>query len=126
MAKIKNKDFVEIEYTGRIKEDSSVFDTTDEKTAKDNNINNEKMAYGPIVICIGEKQVLGGLDKQVEGKETGKNYKIELKPEEAFGKKDAKLLKMLPSATFKEHGITPVPGLQLNIDSMLGTIRAVA
>ena len=35
MAIIKEHDFVEIEYTGRIKEDNSIFDTTEEKIAKD-------------------------------------------------------------------------------------------
>ena len=123
MTKIKNKDFVEVEYTGKIKEDNKVFDTTDEKTAKENNIFNEKMAYGPIVVCIGEKQLLAGLDKHIEGKETGKSYDIELKAEEGFGKKDAKLLKMVPLRIFKEKGITPVPGLQISIDGLLGTIR---
>jgi len=120
---IKNKDFVEVEYTGKLKEDNSAFDTTDEKTAKENNIHSEKMIYGPVVICVGEKQLLAGLDKQLEGKEIGKEYTIELKPEEAFGKKDAKLLKMIPLRIFKEQGITPVPGLQVSIDGMLGTIR---
>jgi len=126
MTKIKIKDFVEVEYTGKLKEDNTIFDTTDETIAKDNNIHNENMNYGPVVVCIGEKQILGGLDKQLEGKETGKEYNIELKPEEAFGKKDAKLLKMIPSGKFKQQGVQPQPGLQINIDGMMGTIRTAA
>ena len=42
MVKIKNNDFIEIEYTGKVK-DGPIFDTTDEKIAKDNNIYNEKI-----------------------------------------------------------------------------------
>lgn len=126
MTKIKIKDFVEVEYTGKIKEDNTVFDTTDETVAKDNNIPNENMAYGPVVVCIGEKQLLEGLDRQLEGKETGKTYDIELKPEEAFGKKNAKLLKMIPSGKFRQQGVQPVPGLQINLDGMMGTIRTAA
>ncbi len=126
MAKIKNKDFVEVEYTGKLKENNTIFDTTDEKTAKESNIFSKKMSYGPIVVCIGEKQLLAGLDKQVEGKETGKTYEIELKPEEAFGKKDAKLLKMIPSRVFKEQGIALAPGLQVSIDGLMGIIRTAA
>ena len=34
MTLIKKHDFVEIEYTGRIKEDNAIFDTTEEKIAK--------------------------------------------------------------------------------------------
>ena len=126
MATIKKNEFVEVEYTGKIKETDDVFDTTDEAVAKKSSIYSERMMYGPVVVCVGEKQLLAALDRQLEGKETGKSYQIELKPEEAFGKKDAKLLKMIPSRIFREQGIVPIPGLQVSIDGTLGTIRTVA
>ncbi len=123
---IKKKDFIEIEYTGRLKENSIVFDTTDEKTSKDNGIYNENASFGPAVICIGENQILAGIDNELEGKEAGKSYKIELTAEKAFGKKDAKLLKLVPMSVFKRENIFPMPGLQLNIDGLLGTVRTVS
>ena len=64
--KLKKTDFVEIEYTAST--DNQVFDTTDEKLAKENDL--EGSSYGPITICIGEGLVLPGLDKALEGKET--------------------------------------------------------
>ena len=36
--KLKNKDFIEIEYTGKLKEDNTIFDTTDEEIAKKNDL----------------------------------------------------------------------------------------
>ncbi len=122
---IKKKDFVEVEYTGRTKIDKIVFDTTDEKTAKDNDIHTENMEYGPVIICIGEAQVLKGLDDGLEGKETGKEHTIELSPERAFGKKDAKLIRMIPVNAFVKQSIDPQPGLQVNIDGVIGLIRRV-
>jgi len=125
MTTIKEKDFVELTYTGTIKEDNIVFDTTDEKTAKDNNIYNEQMNYKPIIICIGQGQLIKGLDHQLIGKEVGKEYTFEIPPEQGFGKKSAKLLKMIPLSVFRKQNIQPVTGLQVNIDGIVGIIRTV-
>jgi len=125
MPKIKKKDFVEVEYTGKTKEDNIIFDTTDEKTAKDNNIHSQGMEYGPVAVCVGEGQILEGLEDEMEGKETGKEYTFELSPEKAFGKKDVKLIKMIPVSAFKKQNIEPQPGLQVNVDGVLGLIRRV-
>lgn len=122
---IKKKDFIEIEYTGKLKEENIVFDTTDEKTAKDSEIHNPKAAYGPVVICVGENHILKGLDAAIEGKEIGK-HKIELTAENAFGKKDAKLIQMIPLNKFNQHEIRPFPGLQINIDGVMGTVKTVS
>lgn len=126
MDKVKNKDFVEIEYTGKTKEDGIVFDTTDEKLAKDNEMYREEMSYGPVVICIGENQVIAGLDKALEGKEPGNEYTIELSPDEGFGKKSAKLVQLMSTSKFTKQNIMPVPGLQVNIDGMMGIIKTVS
>ena len=126
MSTIKNHDFIEVEYTGRIKEDNSVFDTTSADVAKENDLYNEKSSYGPIVVCVGENHLLNGLDKKIEGKESGKEYDFELSPEEAFGKKDAKLIQLIPTNKFKQQNIHPMPGLQVNIDGLLGLIKTVS
>ena len=126
MAEIKKKDFVEIEYTGKIKDGGIIFDTTDSETAKKNNIFNEKFDYSPAIICIGENHVIKGLDEKIEGKEIKKEYEIQLRPEEAFGKKDAKLLRIVPANIFRKQNIVPMPGLQVGIDGLLGTIRTVS
>ncbi len=125
MVNIKKGDFVEVEYTGKTKEDNITFDTTDIEVAKKNNIYAEKMQYGPVVICVGENQILEGLEKDLEGKETGKEYTIELTSENAFGKKDVKLIRMIPVGAFRKQGIDAQPGLEVNIDGAMGLIRRV-
>jgi FKBP-type peptidyl-prolyl cis-trans isomerase 2 len=125
MAAIKEKDFVEIEYTGRIKEENIVFDTTDEKTAKNSDIYNEQMPYGPVSVCVGSGSILKGLEDNLVGKEPEKSYRVELSPENAFGKKNAKMLKIVNTNVFRKSNINPVPGLQVNIDGIPGTIKSI-
>ena len=81
MAAVKHHDFVEIEYTGTIKEDGSIFDTTDEKTAKEHGSYDKKADYSPVIICIGEHNVLKSLDEKMIGKEAGKEYTFYLHPQ---------------------------------------------
>ena len=126
MVTVKKEDFVEIEYTGKIKEDGTVFDTTSEKTAKENNIYNQNMRYGSVIVCLGEGHILKGLEKALEGKDIDKDYTIELAPDEGFGKKDPKMIQLIQTSKFKKQGIQPMPGLQINVDGMLGVVKTVS
>ncbi len=126
---VKKGDFIEIDYDGKLA-DGTIFDSTDEKK-----INHEKdevhekndgHEHGPAIICIGEHQVLAGLDHFLDGKEIGKQYSITLKPEEAFGKKDAKLIKLVPLDDFHRQKIEPQPGLTVSFDQELGTVMRVS
>lgn len=123
---LKKGDFIEIEYDGKLKEEDIIFDTTSEDTAKKEGIYNPQAVYGKLTICIGQNQILPGVDNALEGKESEKEYDFEIPPEEGFGKKRADLLKMIPAKVFKEQNIQPVPGLQLNIDGAIGTVRTVS
>ena len=122
--KIKKGDFVEIEYDGSLKNPEMLFDTTSAEKAKKEGIHSQKMAYGPVTICVGETQLLKGLDESLIDKEIG-DHEITLPPEDAFGKKDAKLMKLVPASIFKKNGIRAERGLQVNIDGAIGTIRTV-
>ncbi len=120
----QNGDFVEIEYTGMIKEGSVVFDTTSEEVAKEKGIHNPRVRYGSISVCLGEGHILSGLDRQLIGKDVGE-YKFEIPAESAFGKKSAKLLRLIPQKVFTQQKIQPFTGLEVNIDGMNGIVRSV-
>ncbi|MFC1741540.1 FKBP-type peptidyl-prolyl cis-trans isomerase [Nanoarchaeota archaeon] len=122
---IKNNDFVELDYTGMLKEGNLVFDTSSEAVARKEGLYDQKMTYGTVSICVGQGQILKGLDANLEGLEVGKEHEITLPPEQAFGKKDGKLMKLVPTSIFKKQGINPVVGLQVNIDGAIGTLRTV-
>ena len=84
------------------------------------------MRYGSVIICLGEGHVLKGLEKALEGKEVDKEYTIELAPDEGFGKKDPKMIQLIQTSKFKKQGLQPMPGLQINVDGMLGVIKTVS
>ncbi|MCX6710200.1 MAG: peptidylprolyl isomerase [Candidatus Woesearchaeota archaeon] len=121
---IKKGDFIEIAFTGML-DDGMVFDTTDEKTAKESGIHNANSEYGNLIMCVGEGHVLSGLDTKLIGKETGKEYDFRLTAEEGFGKKDTKLLRLIATSKFTKQNIMPQPGLQVSIDEIMGTIKSV-
>lgn len=122
---LKKGDFVELDYTGRIKDDKLVFDTTIEQIAKDSNIHNPKFRYKPVIICLGEKHLVMGLDNALIGKNPGK-HTIEVNAENAFGKKTPDLLKLLPMKLFTKDNVKPFVGLEVNVDETLGIIRSVS
>jgi len=124
MEKIKKEDFIEIDYIGRIKNTGKIFDLTDEKVAKEEGIFNEKFEYGPVIICVGEGQILKGLDDELVGKEVGKMV-IEVDAESAFGRKNAKLIKLVSINAFRKEKINPYPGLQVNVNGLFGLVRTV-
>lgn len=122
---LKKQDFAEIEYTGRTADDNAVFDTTSPEVAKDSGMFGPGGRYGPVIICIGEGQVLSGLEQELIGKAPGKEYTVRLDADRAFGRRSAKLIQLINTAKFRKQNITPVPGLQVNIDNMTGLIKTV-
>jgi FKBP-type peptidyl-prolyl cis-trans isomerase 2 len=109
MMKISKGDFIEIDYTAKVSGENIIFDTTiPEDAAKAGLIHDHEHDHDhehehnhlhkedlkPIIICVGEKQVLPSLDVKIEGLELGK-HTISLNEEEAFGKKDTKMLKLM-------------------------------
>jgi len=120
---LNENDFIEIDYIARIK-DNGIFDLTNKEIAKENNIYNKDFKYKPVIICLGKGDIIKGLDSKIIGKDIGK-YTIELNPEEGFGKKDGKLIKLVPTKEFTKQNIKPMPGMQLNLDGFIGRIISV-
>lgn len=122
--KIKKGDFVELDFTGKITSTGQIFDTTLETVAKKEGIYNKDVKYKPIIISIGENHILKAIDEFIEGKDLGK-YTLELDAEKAFGKKNAKLLRLIALKEFHKHQIQPFPGLEVELDGKKGIVRTV-
>lgn len=131
---IKKGDFIELDYTGKVSNEDIIYDTTIQSVAEDAGLlhkhepgsnHDHSDQYSPITICVGERHLLPGLDAQIQGKGLGK-HNFKLAPENAFGKKNPKLLQIIPMSQFKKQNIQPFVGLELNIDGKLGTIRSVS
>ena len=124
-SKINNNDFIELDYTGKVENEAIIFDTTNEKVAKDNGIYRQGMHYHGIIVCVGHSHVVKGLDEDLVGKEAGKEYTVNIPAEKAFGKKSGKLLQLIATQKFFKDNIQPVPGLQVNVDGNVGVIKTV-
>src|SRR3989338_10790420 len=99
---LKENDFIEIEYLAKVQDSGIIFDLTNEELAKQHGLYQEKHQYKPIVICLGKNDILKGLDEFLIGKEPGSSYTATLTPEQAFGKKQPGLIKLVPTSIFKK------------------------
>lgn len=123
---IKKGDFIEIDYIAKLKSSNKTFDLTLADVAKKEVIFSESQIYKPFILCVGENHIIKGLDEALEGKEAGKEFEIDIGPEKAFGKRSPKLIQLTSQAIFRKQKMNPFPGLQLNIDGALATVRSVS
>jgi FKBP-type peptidyl-prolyl cis-trans isomerase SlyD len=118
---VKKDDFVRIAYTARL-EDGTVIDTTDAEVAKEHGIFSENANYGDIVVVVGERQVITGLDEALEGKEIGFKGEISVPPEKAFGEYNPDNKEFVSIARLKEK---PKIGQRIRIDNRFGTVERI-
>ena len=111
-----------MDYVAKVNNTGMVFDTNIESEAKKHNIYNKDIQFKPVVLCVGEGHVVKGLDDFLIGKKLGK-HTVSL--ENAFGKKNAKLLRLVSIKEFHKNQIQPVPGLEVELDDRRGIVRAV-
>ena len=118
---LQKNDFIEIEFTGRMK-GGEVFDSNTSEELK--KLNSNQIAK-PFIFSLGQDMFLKGAEEFLLGKEIGK-YDIDLNPEKAFGLRNPSLIQMIPLKVFIEHRINPVPGTVLNFDNRLGKVLTVS
>ncbi|MEX0921002.1 MAG: peptidylprolyl isomerase [Candidatus Pacearchaeota archaeon] len=119
---IKENDFIEIDFVGRVK-GGDVFDSTKkEDLEKLHSGHNHPIKSKPLIFCVGKGMFLESLDKFLLGKEVGKKYEVDLTPEKAFGKRDISKIQRIPSKVFMEQKVNPVPGAVFNFDGRVGKI----
>lgn len=123
---IEKNDFIKIELTATVKETDQILETTDAEIAKKYSIYSPEYKYGPKVVCIGQEQLLPAVEEEIKDKEFNKEIEITLSPEEAFGKKDPKLLQLISMSQFRKQKINPYPGLPVHIDNSMGIVRTVS
>jgi len=123
MAIVQKNDFIELEFVARTKENNEIFDTNIKSEIDKAKLNFEPK---PFVIVIGKEMAIKGLDKDLEGKEVGKEYALEIQPENAFGKRNPEMVKMIPLKSFLEQKIMPQKGMQLSLDGMIVKIISVS
>ncbi len=118
-------DFLLVEMTGRTVETGEVFDTTDEETARTENIYSEDSVYGPKLVVVGEGWVLKGLDDRLAGLKVEEEAEVEIPPAEAFGERSPANVRMMPFRVLRSKGINPTVGAQVEVDGRSATVRSV-
>jgi peptidylprolyl isomerase len=122
---LKNGDFILANYTLKIKETGETVGTTLESVAKETKLYHGEEHYEPFFIVVGEGWVPKGLDEALTGLEVGKSSTVELAPDKGYGVRDPKKVRLVPLRKFTAEGMTPVPGLQVNIDGKTAQVRSV-
>jgi FKBP-type peptidyl-prolyl cis-trans isomerase 2 len=122
---LQKKDFIEIEFTGRVK-NGEVFDSNiKEDLEKLHHGHDHPIETEPFILCLGEGMFLKSIDDFLIGKpENTATYEINLSPEQAFGKRNAQLIQRIPIKIFREQKINPVPGFSFNFDGRIGRVLA--
>jgi len=121
----KNGDFILANYTLKVKETGETVGTTLESVARETKLYRGEERYEPFFIIVGEGWVPKGLDEALTGLELGKASTIELTPEKGYGVRDPKKVRLVPLRKFAAEGVTPVPGLSVNIDGKTAQVRSV-
>lgn len=117
---------VSIEFTGKDLTTGKIFDTTHAETAQKEGIRNEKRTYGPIVVSLGMGEILPGLDAALEKMKEGERKTVTLTAKEAFGERNAQLVKVIPLSEFKKHNVAATPGTIVNANDMVGKVQSVS
>jgi len=122
---IKTGDFILVDQTCKVKESGEVIETTIAKVAEEAKLHKHEAVYEPMFIVVGEGWVTKGLDEALSGLEVEKTATIEVPPEKGYGARDPSKIRLVPLRRFKADGVTPVPGMQLEIDRKPALIRSV-
>jgi len=117
----KKNDFLEIEFTGKIK-NGDIFDSNIPEVAKQIN---PSVKTKPYIFALGNEMFIKGVDSFLIGKDIGE-YKIEISPENGFGQRDPSRIKKLPQKIFTENKLNPYPGVIFNFDNEAGKVLAVS
>jgi len=106
---MQTNDFIKVNYSGKVKETGLEFD-------KGENV--------PII--VGINFTLKGIDNALLEMQVGDKKIIELSPENAFGDRDVRLVKLVPLAEFTKHDTKPYPGMLVNADNAQGRVLSVS
>jgi len=119
------KRMVSATFTGKELLGNAVFETTDEKTAREVGILQEGKKYGPLTIITGQKELMPLVERALEEMQEGEERIVKLLPKEAFGERLNEAIRVTPLQNFLEQKINPYPGLVVRIGNALGKVQSV-
>jgi len=118
-------DIVQLEYEGWIAGSDELFDTTSEELAREEEIFEEDRTYGPMYTVVGTGRLIKGLDEKLLEAELGKEYEVEIPPEEAYGERDPKNVETHSMRELARLKVEPEIGRVVNIRNKTGWISGI-
>jgi len=106
---MQDKDFIRVDYSGKIKE-------------SDKTLGEAKNA--PLIVGAG--YVIKGVDEALKKMKVGEKKTIEVPAEKGFGKRDTKLIKLIPESEFRKRDKKPQIGMIVDIKNIRGRIISVS
>jgi len=77
--------------------------------------------YKPVGVLIGAGFIIRGLDKALMEMKVGEKKEIKVSPEDGFGNRDARLVKVFQKKMFEN----PQQGMVINVSGAIGRIQSV-
>jgi FKBP-type peptidyl-prolyl cis-trans isomerase 2 len=106
---MQTNDFVIVNFSGKIKESNFEFDRGEN-----------------LPMVVGVNYTLKGIDNALLTMKVGEKRTVEVAPEEGFGARSEKLVRLVPLNEFKKHGTDPMPGMVVEADNMRGKVLSVS
>lgn len=78
------------------------------------------------VFAVGKKHVVKGFDEALQKAEVGKNTEVTIEPKEAYGERNAELVRLVPLDIFRRQGMEPVPGMVVELDGMPARVQSAS
>lgn len=88
-------DLIAVHYIGTY-ENGTVFDTSREQVAKDNDLWIEERDYAPLQVQVGSGSVIKGFDDALVGMDVGDTKKVTIAAEDAYGAYDPSKVERVP------------------------------
>ena len=117
---------LKMNYTGRKKDDQTVFDTTLEEIAKQDGIYDENVIYKPCLVIIGKRWLPEGLEDQLIGLKPGDKKTIEIEAKKGFGLHDRSKIRLIQRREFQRLQIKPKVDMKVELGGQIGRILKVS
>ncbi len=104
----------------------TLFDTTHEAVAKQENKFEEKKVYTEQPVIVGKGRLFLGLEDALLTSNVGDAKEVTIPAEKAAGARDARLVELKTEREFLKQEINPELGMEVSIGGRRGTITSVA
>jgi len=119
-------DVILVDYTGKDLTTNRIFDTTIADKAKEGSVFDDRIAYKPVPIVLGRHEMLKTLEDEMESMQVGETKKVVLPPLKGFGDRDPRNIRLTLMKEFKEHRMSPHPGMLVEVNGAQGRVQGVS